>query len=49
MFDLSPSFTVPTFSIPKCEYGYNAFTGKCNDKPPPKAPSKPWILGGSGK
>ena len=49
MFDLTPSFGEPMFSIPKCKYGYNAFKGKCNDKPQPKAPSKPWILGSGSK
>ena len=29
------------FAIPKCKYGYNAFTGKCNDKPQPKARTWP--------
>lgn len=50
MFDLSPTpGTMFSMSIPKCKYGYNAFKGKCNDKPQPKASDKPWILGSIGK
>ena len=49
MFDLSPSLSEQMFSIPKCKYGYNAFKGKCNDKPQPKSPSKPWVLGSGSK
>ena len=49
MFETTTSFDMPMFSIPKCKYGYNAFKGKCNEAPQPKAPSKPWVLGSGSK
>ncbi len=39
----------PISVFPKCKYGYNAFKGKCNEKPVNKRPSKAWILGGTDK
>ena len=51
MFDLiiKSKKEEPISTFPKCKYGYNAFKGKCNEKPVNKRPEKAWVFGEPNK